>query len=87
MGPDNKELKAKDTEINSAGTGVTWLKSCFRWIILQMEKKKISYKTLNKEAVVCLFEQYRQDTTSARTNVGTDWEKGGHLGRIKISWI
>lgn len=40
MGPDNKELKAKDTEINSAGTGVTWLKSCFRWIILRMEKKK-----------------------------------------------
>lgn len=51
------------------------------------EEKNQSYKTLNKEAVVCLFEQYRQDTTSARTNVGTDWEKGGHLGRIKISWI
>lgn len=40
MGPDNKELKAKDTEINSAGTGVTCLKSCFRWIQARHDKCK-----------------------------------------------
>ena len=37
MGPDHKELKAKDTKINSASTGVTWLRSSF---ISADEKKK-----------------------------------------------
>lgn len=73
MGPDHEELKAKDTEINSASTGVTQLKSSF---FSADEKEKISYKTLNN-VVVCLFEQYRQDMTNSRNNAGTDQEKGG----------
>lgn len=84
MGPDHKELKTKDTKINSASTGVTQLKSSF---ISADEKENISYKTLNKEVVVCLLEQYRQDVTSSRNNAGTDQEKGGCIARIKISWI
>lgn len=38
MGQDYEELKAKDTKINSAGTGVPWLKTSSRWLILWMEK-------------------------------------------------
>lgn len=74
MGPDHKELKTKDTKINSTSTGVTQLKSSF---ISADEKEKISYKTLNKEVVVRLLEQYRQDMTSTRNNAGTDQEKWG----------
>ena len=84
MEPDHKELKAKDTKINSASTGVTWLRSSF---ISADEKEKISYETLNKEVVVCLFEQHRPRRDKRKKQC---WYRLGERGiyrKNKISWI